>query len=270
MIDINQYIESGVIEEYALGKLSEQERAEVECLSSTYPEIGQVVEEALISLTLFAELGATKPDPSLKERIWDSILVETKSENIIKIPGPNKTKKANTFNYAVAAVLAIIAVGTTFWAFNTNSKLNKAELEIAQLNTANQNIVSDFTTLKDIMNKNNSIYELPNAQVIKLNGIADKSPKSIAFAVWNKETGDVYLDIKNLPKNPTGMQYQLWTISDKGKPISVGVFDQSGQKEMLKLGIAETSVMFAVTLEKAGGVESPTMTEMYVAGKVQS
>jgi anti-sigma-K factor RskA len=275
MIDVKQYIESGVIEEYALGKLSEQERAEVECLSTTYPEIGKEVEEALVSLTLFAEIGATQPDPRMKEKIWDSIIVETKPENIIKLGDTNNTDNAttpkpNTFSYAVAAVLAIIAVGTTFWAFNTNSQLNEAEMEIAQLNTANKNIVSDFTTLKDIVNKNNSIYELPNAQVIKLDGIPDKSPKSMAFAVWDKETGDVYLDVKNLPKNPEGKQYQLWTISDKGLPVSVGVFDQAGQREMLNLGKAETSIMFAVTLEEAGGVESPTMTEMYIAGKVQS
>lgn len=275
MIDVKQYIESGVIEEYTLGKLSDQERAEVECLSTTYPEIGKEVEEALISLTIFAEIGATQPDPSMRERIWGSILAETKVDNVIKLSDISKTEttatpKSYLITYAVAAVLAIIAVGTTFWGFNTNSQLSKAESEIAQLNTANQNIVSDFTTLKDIVNKNNSIYELPKAQVIKLDGIADKSPKSMAYAVWDKETGDVYLDVKNLPKNPEGMQYQLWTISDKGVPVSVGVFDQAGQKEMLNLGKAETSVMFAVTLEKAGGVESPTMSEMYIAGKVQS
>lgn len=275
MIDVKQYIESGVIEEYTLGKLSDQERAEVECLSTTYPEIGKEVEEALISLTIFAEIGATQPDPSMRERIWSSILAETKVDNVIKLSDISKaettaTPKSYMITYAVAAVLAIIAVGTTFWGFNTNSQLSKAESEIAQLNTANQNIVSDFTTLKDIINKNNSIYELPKAQVIKLDGIADKSPKSMAYAVWDKETGDVYLDVKNLPKNPEGMQYQLWTISDKGVPVSVGVFDQAGQKEMLNLGKAETSVMFAVTLEKAGGVESPTMSEMYIAGKVQS
>ena len=173
-------------------------------------------------------------------------------------------------NYAVAAVLAIIAIGSSYWAFQTNSQLSKAEMEIAELNTANKNIVSDFTTLKDIINKNNSIYELPKAQVIKLEGVAEKSPESMAFAVWDKESGNVYLDVKKLPKNPDGKQYQLWTISDKGQPISVGVFDQSGQKEIINLGRAETSIMFAVTLEKAGGVESPTMSEMYISGKVKS
>ncbi|MER3330053.1 MAG: hypothetical protein RIF34_10785, partial [Candidatus Kapaibacterium sp.] len=143
MIDVKQYIESGVIEEFTLGKLSEQERAEVECLSTTYPEIGKEVEESLISLTLFAEIGATTPDPIMRERIWESILIETKTDNIIRLQDSSKaddntaTPKPNTFNYAVAAVLAIIAVGTTFWAFNTNSQLNEAEMEIAQLNTAN-------------------------------------------------------------------------------------------------------------------------------------
>lgn len=275
MIDIKQYIESGVIEEYVLGKLSEQERAEVECLSTTYPEISKEVEESLISLTLFAEIGATDPKPELKEKIWESILIETKSENIIKLQQSEGTantsaEKSNIMNYAVAAVLAIIAIGSSYWAFQTNSQLSKAEMEIAELNTANKNIVSDFTTLKDIINKNNSIYELPKAQVIKLEGVAEKSPESMAFAVWDKESGNVYLDVKKLPKNPDGKQYQLWTISDKGQPISVGVFDQSGQKEIINLGRAETSIMFAVTLEKAGGVESPTMSEMYISGKVKS
>ena len=105
---------------------------------------------------------------------------------------------------------------------------------------------------------------------MKLSGLKDKSPESVAYAIWDKENDEVYLDVKALPKNPEGKQYQLWTISDRGQPISVGVFDADGRKEIRKIGSANTSVMFAVTLEKAGGVESPTMEEMYIAGKVKS
>lgn len=275
MIDVKQYIESGIIEEYALGNLSKQEQAELECLSSTYPEIAAELNETLISLTIFAEIGATTPDPKMREQIWESLNFGNESANVIQFVNTDKTVKSNAgkpsqWNYAVAAVLAVVAIATTFWAINTNNELNQAETEIAQLNTTNQNIVSDFSELRDIVNKNNEIYALPNAQIIKLDGIPDKSPKSMAYAIWDKETGDVYLDVKNLPKNPKGMQYQLWTISEKGQPVSVGVFDQNNQKELMNLGKADTSVMFAVTLEKAGGVQSPTMSEMYVAGKVQS
>ena len=275
MIDVKQYIESGIIEEYALGNLSAQEQSEVECLSSTYPEIGKELNETLISLTLFAEIGATEPDPKMREQIWDQIKISNETSKVIPFADLDKTNsssssKPSQLNYAVAAVLAIVAIVTTFWAINTNNELNEAQTEIASLNSTNENIVRDFSEMKDILNRNNEIYSLPNAQVVKLGGIPDKSPESMAYAVWDKESGDVYLDVKNLPQNPEGKQYQLWTISDKGTPVSVGVFDQTGQKKMMSLGKAETSVMFAVTLEEAGGVESPTMSEMYIAGKVQS
>lgn len=275
MIDIKQYIESGVIEEYALGNLSTQETAEVECLSSTYPEIGKELSETLISLSIFAEIGATEPDPKMREQIWEQLNKSNKKSNVIPFSNLDKTtsettKKPSQINYAVAAVLAFVALAATFWAINTNSKLNEAQTEIASLNSTNENIVRDFSELRDILNRNNEIYSLPNAQVVKLDGIPDKSPQSMAYAVWDKQSGDVYLDIKNLPQNPEGKQYQLWTISDKGEPISVGVFDQKNQMKIMNLGKAKTSVMFAVTLEKTGGVESPTMSEMYIAGKVQS
>jgi len=274
MIDVKQYIESGVIEEYALGNLPNQEKKEVECLSNIYPEIGKALSETLISLTLFSELGATDPDPKMREQIWEEIKISKDANKVIPLTGSSKTAESDTkssqINYAVAAVLALVAFIATFWAINTNNNLNEAQSEITVLNSINENIVRDFSELKDIMNSNNSIYSLPDAQVVKLDGIADKSPESMAYAVWDKKTGDVYLDVKKLPDNPKGKQYQLWTISDKGQPISLGVFDQSEQLKIMKLGKADTSVMFAVTLEKAGGVENPTMTEMYIAGKVQS
>jgi len=273
MIDIQQYIESGAIERYVLGEITEQERAEVECLATTYQEIASELESAAVSLSIMAELGATPPDSKMKEQIWNEI---SESEaDIISLDNSNKSTNGESksgfgLSSIVAAVFVIIAAGSIFWAVDTNNELSNAEQEIAELNSMNQNIVQDFSELKDIFNQNNNIYSLPNSEVVKLSGIEDKSPESIAYAIWDKASDEVYLDVKSLPKNPEGKQYQLWTISDKGQPISVGVFDSDGRKEIIKLGSADTSVMFAVTLEQAGGVESPTMEEMYVAGKVKS
>ena len=266
MIDIQQYIESGAIERYVLGEITEQERAEVECLAKTYPQIASEVESAAASLSIMAELGATPPDPKLKDQIWAEI-----ADDEGKIISIDEAKSGGfSLSTLVAAVFVFVAAGAIFWAVDTNNQLSNAEQEIAELNSMNQNIVQDFTELKDILNQNNEIYSLPNSEVVKLSGLKDKSPESIAYAIWDKENDEVYLDVKALPKNPEGKQYQLWTISEKGQPISVGVFDADGRKEIRKIGSADTSVMFAVTLEKAGGVESPTMEEMYIAGKVKS
>mgnify|MGYP003437997483 FL=1 len=40
-MNIQEYINSGIIEQYVLGDVSAQERQEVECMSHIYPEIQQ-------------------------------------------------------------------------------------------------------------------------------------------------------------------------------------------------------------------------------------
>ncbi|TNE35205.1 anti-sigma factor [bacterium] len=274
MIDIKAYIESGILEDYALGTISEQEMAEVNCLASTYLEINSEIQKIQLSLGIFAELGAIEPAPEMREKIWNQVKSIGK-ENTISLANTARASESTNnkkirLYYSLTAILAIVAFVTTYWAINTNNELTEKQSELADLHVANENISRDFSELREIVENNNKIYEMPNTSIVKLSGMPDKSPKSMAYAVWDKSTGDVYLDVKNLPDNPGGMQYQLWTISDKGVPISVGVFDQNNQKQIMKIGKADTSVMFAVTLEKTGGVQNPTMNEMYIAGKVTS
>ena len=54
-MDIKEYISSGILESYVLGNASEQERREVECISSIYPEIRQELDALSRSLEKYAE-----------------------------------------------------------------------------------------------------------------------------------------------------------------------------------------------------------------------
>ena len=64
---------------------------------------------------------------------------------------------------------------------------------------------------------------------------------------------------------PSGKQYQLWAIVD-GKPVDAGLItDCIGLCKMKRIDRAQA---FAITLEKAGGSPTPTLTEMYVFGKI--
>ena len=70
-----------------------------------------------------------------------------------------------------------------------------------------------------------------------------------------------------MPDIPSDKQYQLWAIVD-GKPIDMGVFDlQLEVNELIEIPHIENAQAFAVTLEKRGGVASPTMEAMYVLGE---
>ena len=83
--------------------------------------------------------------------------------------------------------------------------------------------------------------------------------------IWDTNSKDVYLSLNDLPKPPKGKQYQLWGMVD-GKPVDAGVYPL-GNHTMQKMKPMENVALFAITLEDEGGVPSPTMDEMYVAGK---
>lgn len=107
--------------------------------------------------------------------------------------------------------------------------------------------------------------------VINLGGQA-VSPKSYAKIYWNKKTEVVYVDASGLPEPPEGMVYQIWSLKLQPQltPTSIGLLsDFKANTEKLfaveKTGDAEA---FGITLEPAGGSQSPTMEQLYTLGKV--
>jgi anti-sigma-K factor RskA len=105
------------------------------------------------------------------------------------------------------------------------------------------------------------------AMPVVLNG-TPHAPDALAKIFWMKNTGQVYIDPTNLPKVPTGKQYQLWGIVD-GKPVSGGMIETSkGVYQIQKMKSFGKVDAFAITLEKAGGSPTPTMDEMIVSAKM--
>jgi anti-sigma-K factor RskA len=79
----------------------------------------------------------------------------------------------------------------------------------------------------------------------------------------------VFVANVKLPQPPADKQYQLWAIAD-GKPVDIGMIEneQSFAAVFQKMKDIHNPQAFAITLEKKGGVPSPTMSEMYVLGKI--
>jgi mannose-6-phosphate isomerase-like protein (cupin superfamily) len=72
-MNIEQYIESGILQEYSLGVLSEQERAAVERDCALYPEIKMALRNIELGLQKFAEANALWPGPELQDSIWNTL-----------------------------------------------------------------------------------------------------------------------------------------------------------------------------------------------------
>jgi anti-sigma-K factor RskA len=100
---------------------------------------------------------------------------------------------------------------------------------------------------------------------IELSSVPGK-PAAMAQVFWDTKTKYVYIADVSLPLAPSDKQYQLWAIVD-GKPVDAGMLSDAKNLAQ-KMKVFEKAEMFAITLEKKGGSPTPTMEQMYVAGKV--
>lgn len=94
--------------------------------------------------------------------------------------------------------------------------------------------------------------------------------------VWSDEKQAGYMTFKNLPANPTDQYtYQLWIMDKTQKyPVDGGTFDVNAKGEVVvpinaKLK-ANSPDMFAVTMEKPGGVPVSDKSKIVSVAKVET
>jgi len=258
-----EYIESGVLELYVYGLLSETENEEVTTMAKNNPEINAeiiAIEKAIVSLSSsFAPFHSVENYEKIKAKL------ELKHQEVIQLdPSQNW---AQYIGWA-ASVLLLVGIGfqynqleqTNNQVVNATTEKIKIEKELNILELQNKTNQTNLAVVRDAKNT-----------VVALGGQA-VAPESSAKVYWNKETQVVYIDAAGLPEPPKGMVYQIWSLKLQPQltPTSIGLlsdFTNNNSKIFAvdKTGDAEA---FGITLEPAGGSLSPTMEQLYTLGKV--
>lgn len=267
-MNINEYISSGIIEQYVLGEVSPQEKREVECMSHIYPEIQEELAQVQLALEGYALEHAVQPPLHLKKNIFNLIDKESSEQLAAPTPVIEMKPTANTNvvavnsnkKYLVAASVAFIVASSiaVYTTINSNSK------ELV-LNNKIQNLSKEKTLSEELHKTQLATLSLQNNIPFVLLGNA-KAPGKSMVVFWNKATGNVYVNNVQLPQTPTNKQYQLWALKD-GKPIDLGVFNADGTMQNMK-SVAGAQA-FAVTLEDKGGSPSPHLDQLYGLVAVQ-
>ncbi len=266
-MNINDYILSGILEQYVLGDVSPQEKQEVECMSHIYPEIKEELTKVEIALEGLAMEQAIEVPKHIKKNIFDIInteettsttpaITDTKVVSMIDYTeAKTSTQKSNIKKYLVAAsVLFIVSLSTLYLFLNTTFKTK----ELA-LNTKIESLNTDKTQAEESYKNQLAALSIENNKIFVLQG-NNKAPGKTMVVAWNKVTGNVYVNNIQLPSTPSDKQYQLWALKD-GKPIDLGVFDVNNSLQNMKN--IQGAQAFAVTLEKKGGSPTPNLQELY-------
>ncbi|MBK7233753.1 MAG: anti-sigma factor [Saprospiraceae bacterium] len=255
-LDIKKYIESGILEEYALGLTSHEQNIEILENLKKYPELRQELSQIEDSLEAYSNMYAKPMSPELKSKILDNIFS-------IKAKIPTQNSWMNKLPYLLAtASFALLGV----WLYNENRNLqDQLDQNIKQNQELKYQANQDSLAILDCNNQLN-YFKNSNLQRIILKGMP-KSPESIAMVYYDSVSQRSILDIISLPQPSPEKQYQLWAIVS-GKPVDLGVFDLNEKSKMIEIKFIDRPQAFAITLEPKGGLPSPTMEQLFVLGQI--
>jgi len=272
-MNIKEWINSGIIESYVLGDLSEAEAREVEEMAERHPEVKAEISETELALEGLARKSAVKPRTGLKDDLFSKIGTTPTSREKTAPAQASQPKvvkiRSNTrpWQWLSAAAVALLVLSTILAIYYRN-QWQEAESQLAGYIAQEQELSQQYQALRsdyeELQTQQSHVFANPDFQQVRLKG-TDVAPSAFAVVYWNDASDQVYLNPAGLPQPEAGKQYQLWGIVD-GQPASAGVFNQDNA--LLAMQQIDGASAFAITLEPEGGSENPTLEAMYVLGEV--
>ena len=270
-MDLSCIISSGDLELYVLGMLPEKEARQMEELMSIFPEIRKEVDRISETIEAVANESEHVPSPSVKDKLFESLKNQNAESKIVPIKKTEDENKYSSSSFDSDPKVINLKRRVKYQAAAVIIGLIAGVAGLVMLVKQNHEIKNDVIALQQENQQRdsayNNLYQLvhdENYQLVNLEAVAGK-PKSLVKLFWNKKTTDVYIMDISLPAAPPQKQYQLWAIVD-GKPVSAGMLNDNKEATQKMQSFAKADA-FAITLEKSGGSESPTLDQMYVMGK---
>lgn len=266
-MDIKDYIESGILELYVAGKLSEKESADVYNKIKEYPEaLNEVlkIEESIVKLTSAVSLNKSSlPFSEIKSRLKNN-----KNETKVVTLDAGRNNWFKYTGWAAAVLLTVGLLWTTYQNQELKSKISVVELDKelleVQIEKANKSIIESKKLISILRDRNILSIPLPGQAI---------SPESYAAVYWDKSSNSVYVDAQGLPDPPKGKVYQVWSLKLKPlTPVSIGIIENftTDDDKIFAMMNPNDSEAFGITLEPEGGSKMPSLDQLYTLGTVAS
>lgn len=266
-MDTKAYIESGILELFVAGQLTEEENKAVQEVLLKHPEVLQEVLEIETAVIKLSSAMAPSDNAHLLQLIKNQLKHDGRDVKVVSIDKP----RYNWLTYTGWAAALIVGAGL-LWTLNQNKQLeiqiSDAEIEKAYLETQIENAKNDLAVKENLLNvlRDRNIISVP------LGGQGDFAD-SYAKVYWNKADNSIYLDAQGLPDAPEGKVWQVWSLTlNPLTPTSLGTIDNFNEDEnkIFNISNENESQAFGITLEPEGGSETPTMEQLYTLGVVSA
>jgi len=233
-LTIGQIRESGILEQYVLGKLNQDEADNLRTYLLAYPELKSDIREIESALFHYADAYKITPPSGILQNI----------------------KKQLNFDKILTPLLLALAVGLSLFLFINKNKLQKTlEEKNALIKECEENNRENTLQLATLEHLNN-----PETQVVNIEATPNYPETQIVIYVNDSNKKNI-LYLNNLPQLAANESFQLWSLGAEGAPKPMDVFDSLDSK-FLNSGYIDATAAYAITIEKKGGSESPNLEKL--------
>ena len=251
-MDIQSFIQSGLLEAYVMGQCTDPERAEVERMAAAHPEVRAELEARELALEKVALANAVPPPAGLRDQILERIQAEP--------PGMPAASAGRTFRlipalgWAASILFGLALVGQFFSGRSEQERLQTRVTELEVQVKACETQRADKARLQQVV----ALLNDTTSRFIRLTDDPE-NPKATASVWHNPAKCEVAIDINSLPVPPAGKYYQFWSIVD-GKPVSMEMVEYQASGGWQWMKCKGTAQAYAISEEdKPEGNPAPTV-----------
>ncbi len=246
-VDINTFLNSGLLDKYLIGQTSPKESLEVEEYIDKYPIVKATYDKLQDQLEFVCQANAVEAP----NHLLDSILNELDEKPVVAL---QQKPKKSWFSYSVAAsITALLFAGSSFYFFMQNQKLA----------SENQIVVEELFDLRNDIDENNSRLELLMEQFAQLNNpetekyilTGNKRAKNLKTVAYiNPKEKTSMIDVIALPALPGEKCFQMWAeVQDK--MVNLGILSETDRR-LQKIPYTEDALGLTITIEPKGGSQN--------------
>lgn len=258
----DNFLQTGLLEQYVLGLTDEQETAVVQQYADAFPEVQSEIDQMREALDQYAKQYAVMPPEELKSRVMQGVeQASQRSDENTGQPGPAQSSGASW----MGAVLLTLLIGASLFLYRGKAA---AERDLASLESQYMTFQAECERQKAALQQEQQVYAtlMHEATVpVRLHATGlQANAKAVAYLNGLEKVA--YISTGLLPELPTGKTYQLWADVE-GEMINMGVLDKQS-KGLQAVSYIDHAESLNITIEPEGGSEKPTVEQLIVNGEV--
>jgi anti-sigma-K factor RskA len=243
-LNIENYISSGIIEQYVMGLCTAEEKNELELMRQKDAVLNKAIINFEIELENKLMRNAFLPGVQTDDKILQAL--QSLGTPVVQMHAEDKNAKRLSWVKLIAAASVLLFGVSAFFNY-TQYKENKTQAaELATKNNLPASLpIANYNILKD-----------PTITPVAMIGQGYHAICRCTM-FWDKKTGKAYVMIHHLVPSGDNNEYQLWA-NVNGKQVSVGMINDKIRDRFVEVtGVPEDSKEFTVTMEKNGGATVP-------------